>query len=76
MKNKQGIIERMFRSLIGYLAKMGLFVLGVLLIFTLVLGSEYSFSLRRSAIVYKQQKSVFQKYMKGVSALQYLVKLF
>ena len=76
MKKKQGIIERMFHSLIRHLFKLGLFIIGVLFLFTLLLGSEYSFSLRRASIVAKRQKTTFQKYIGGVKVLKYIAKVF
>ena len=73
---KPGIIKRMINALIKKLCILALCIVGVLALFLIILGSEYSFSLKRSAIVYKQQKSMIQKYMGGVKVLKYIVKIF
>ena len=73
---KRTYFQRLRHRLFKQLCKLTLYIIGLIFLFTLVLGSEYSFSLRRASIVYKQQKSSFGKLLKGVEAVKYLAKLF
>ena len=76
MKKKKSLKDRILSSLFKHLRNSIIYMTAVAIIFLLIMGSDYSFSLKRASRVSYEMKSTFGKYMKGIKVLDFLAKLF